>query len=59
MTAFDRPLIVYGALAYLLVMLAIGIWSFRRTRTDRDFFIAGQRIGIWLWLCAHGYGRKP
>lgn len=48
MTAFDKPLIVYGALAYLLAMLVIGVWSFRRTRTDRDFFIAGQSIGIWV-----------
>jgi Na+/proline symporter len=47
-TAFDKPLIVYGALAYLLAMLAIGVWSYRRTRTERDFFIAGQKIGIWI-----------
>ena len=30
------------------LMLAIGIWSFRRTRTDRDFFIAGQGIGLFV-----------
>jgi len=47
-TAFDKPLIVYGALVYLLAMLAIGVWSWRRTRTHRDFFIAGQRVGIWV-----------
>jgi len=47
-TAFDKPLIVYAALAYLLAMLAIGAWSFRRTRTHRDFFIAGQSVGIWV-----------
>jgi Na+/proline symporter len=47
-TAFDKPLIVYAALVYLLAMLAIGAWSYRRTRTQRDFFIAGQRVGIWV-----------
>ncbi len=31
---------------YLLVLVAIGAWSARRTRTPRDFFLAGQRLGL-------------
>ena len=32
---------------YLLLLAAIGVWSWRRTRDTRDFFIAGQRAGLW------------
>ena len=33
--------------AYLLALAAIGVWAWRRTRNERDFFIAGQRGGLW------------
>jgi Na+/proline symporter len=42
----DRPLIVAAALAYLAVVVAIGVWSARRTRSARDFYIAGQGLGL-------------
>jgi len=41
-----RPLLVATALVYLLVNLAIGLWALRRTRTPKDFWIAGQGIGV-------------
>jgi SSS family transporter len=34
------------ALAYFALILAIGIWAARRTGSARDFFIAGQRLGL-------------
>ena len=37
---------VAACLAYLVVVLAIGAWAARRTRNPKDFFIAGQRIGL-------------
>jgi len=40
-----RPLLVATAVVYLLVNLAIGLWALRRTRTPKDFWIAGQGIG--------------
>lgn len=46
MSAFDRPLILAASAVYLLSVVAIGIWSARRTRTAKDFFIAGQGIGL-------------
>ena len=46
MPLLERPAAVFAALAYLAVILAIGIWSARRTHTAKDFFIAGQRIGL-------------
>jgi len=38
--------------ASLAVVTAIGFWSFRRTRTPRDFFIAGQGVGLWATAMA-------
>ncbi len=42
-----RPVVVGVALAYFAVVAAIGIWATRRTRTARDFFVAGGGIGLW------------
>ena len=46
MPILDRPVIVVCALLYLAVMVAVGVWAARRTRTAKDFFIAGQGIGL-------------
>ena len=43
-----RPWIVAAALFYAVVVLAVGFWAVRRTRTERDFFIAGQGVGLWV-----------
>jgi len=42
----DRPTLIVSAAAYFLVVTLIGIWAARRTHNSRDFFIAGQRIGL-------------
>jgi Na+/proline symporter len=42
----DRPAISGVALVYLALVLAVGVWAARRTRTSRDFFIAGQGLGL-------------
>jgi Na+/proline symporter len=42
----DRPGILWTALVYLAVVIAIGAWSLRRTRDAKDFFIAGQSLGL-------------
>ncbi|RMH22309.1 MAG: sodium/proline symporter [Acidobacteria bacterium] len=42
----DRPLILASALVYAALTLAVGWWAMRRTRTARDFFIAGQDVGL-------------
>jgi Na+/proline symporter len=34
------------SLAYLAVILGIGLWAAKRTNNARDFFIAGQRLGL-------------
>lgn len=35
------------ALVYFAAVAAIGVWATRRTRTARDFFVAGEGIGPW------------
>lgn len=42
----DRPLVLLWIAGYVLVTLAIGLWSARRTRDQRDFFLAGQNLGL-------------
>lgn len=46
MMPFDRPWVALGAGFYLLVVLLIGIWAAWRTHSAKDFFIAGQRLGV-------------
>ena len=48
MPILDRPLALVAAAIYLAAVVAIGVWSARRTRGARDFFIAGQRLGLWV-----------
>lgn len=40
-------MILLGVLAYLGLVAAIGVWASSRTRSPRDYFIAGQRLGPW------------
>ena len=43
-----RPWVLAAGVAYLAVVAVIAVWSARRTRDARDFFIAGQRLGVWV-----------
>lgn len=46
MPILDRPVVVWTAVLYLAGMIGIGLWAARRTRSSRDFFIAGQSLGL-------------
>ncbi len=46
MPILAKPAIMWSALAYLLVVVVIGWWAAQRTRNAKDFFIAGQGIGL-------------
>ncbi len=41
-----QPVIIGIAALYFVVVAAIGVWASRRTRSARDFFVAGKGIGI-------------
>jgi Na+/proline symporter len=46
------PAILGTAVAYAAIVAAIAIWASRRTRTARDFFLAGGGIGVWTLAIA-------
>lgn len=52
MLELASPAVIWTAVAYLLVVVAIGVWAVRRTRSARDFFIAGQGIGLLVTALA-------
>ncbi len=44
-----RPEIIMTCLAlYLALCLGIGLWALRRTRSPRDFFVAGRQLGFMV-----------
>jgi Na+/proline symporter len=46
MPSLASPTVVWTALFYFAGVIVIGVWAARRTRDARDFFIAGQKIGL-------------
>jgi Na+/proline symporter len=42
----DQPVLLLAAVAYLAAVFLVAAWAARRTKSARDFFIAGQRIGL-------------
>jgi len=45
-----NSLAVYGSVmaAYLVVLIAMGIWMGKRTRSAEDFYIGGRQVGPWV-----------
>ena len=42
-----RSGIIFGfILVYMLVCIAVGLWAMRRTRSTKDFFMAGRHLGM-------------
>ncbi len=41
-----QPVIVGVAVGYFVIVALIGAWATRRTRTAKDFFVAGKGIGL-------------
>lgn len=52
MSGIAQPSVVASGLAYLALMLVLGLWAATRTRNARDFFIAGQRPGLFATTLA-------
>ncbi|MGD8401264.1 MAG: sodium/solute symporter [Bacillota bacterium] len=40
--------------AFVLLMMGIGIYSLRRTKTASDFFLGGRNVGPWMSAFAFG-----
>lgn len=47
-----QPLIVTVALLYFVVVAVIATWATRRTKNERDFFVAGAGVGLWTLAIA-------
>ncbi|MGH7654982.1 MAG: sodium:solute symporter family transporter [Gemmatimonadaceae bacterium] len=47
-----QPLIVAIALLYFAVVAVIATWATRKTKTERDFFVAGAGVGVWTMAIA-------
>ncbi len=52
MSILNKPAIVITAIIYLALVTVIGIWAARRTRSAKDFFIAGQGVGLLVTALA-------
>ncbi len=52
MPLLDKPAVMITALIYLAAVSAIGVWAVRRTKSAKDFFIAGQGIGLMVTALA-------
>lgn len=41
-------------IVYMLVMVSIGLWAMRKTKSVGDFFLGGRSIGPWMSAFAYG-----
>jgi len=44
----DGLLVLITLIGYKLVLILVGLWAAKRTRTESDFFLAGQGVGAWV-----------
>ena len=51
MTGFTTIDIVIVVI-YMMVLIGVGIWTARKTKTTEDFMVAGRSIGIWRFTAA-------
>ena len=52
MTILAKPAIIWTALIYLTLVVVIGIWAVAPHQDAKDFFIAGQGIGLLVTALA-------
>ncbi len=43
----DSPVVVVTFIGYLILMLLIGWWAYRRTHNLADYILGGRRLGPW------------
>ncbi|HVM60036.1 MAG TPA: sodium:solute symporter family protein [Verrucomicrobiae bacterium] len=50
-----NPLLYAGLVVlYVVVMLAVGYWCMKRTKSVGDFFLGGRSLGPWMSAFAYG-----
>jgi solute:Na+ symporter, SSS family len=50
----DQFIQIAIVVVYVLIMLGVGYWSMRRTKTVGDFFLGGRTLGPWMSAFAYG-----
>lgn len=45
---------IYFFVAFLLLMVGIGIWAMRKTQSLNDYFLGGRQVGVWMSAMAYG-----
>lgn len=48
MEEIRNPIILTCVGLYMLVMIIVGIWALRRTKSTHDFFMAGRDLGVMV-----------
>lgn len=43
---------IFIVIIYLIMLVCVGIWTARKTKTTEDFMVAGRSIGIWRFTAA-------
>lgn len=39
---------VFGLIGYLLLMIGVGVYTWRLNKTKEDFILGGRRLGAWV-----------
>ena len=52
MESLRSPIILGSVLAYMAICVLVGLWAMRRTRSTKDFFMAGRELGILVTAVA-------
>lgn len=52
MEQYRNPIVLTCVAIYMLLCIGVGIWALRRTRSTRDFFMAGRDLGIFVTALA-------
>ena len=53
MSESQRPVVILAFIAaYMVMCIGVGLWALRRTKSPRDFFMAGRDLGIFVTALA-------
>ena len=47
-TADVSTIVLSAVVGYQCLLLAVGLWASRRTRSSSDFFLGGRQVGPWV-----------
>jgi len=46
--AHRASIVLACVVVYAVACFGVGLWALRRTRSSRDFFVAGRDLGVWV-----------